>query len=50
MIDLLAIVGLYALIAGQYTLLIKNNREVTRLKAETRLCPYHQTLRDFNGN
>lgn len=52
MIDLLGIVGLYVLIAGQYTLLLRNNKELTRLKAETRSCPYHSNyvLRDFNGN
>ncbi len=52
MIDLIAIAGLYVLIVGQYSLLLKNNREITRLKAETRACPYHvnYVLRDFNGN
>ncbi|WP_290596912.1 MULTISPECIES: hypothetical protein [unclassified Archaeoglobus] len=50
MIDVLAIAGLYLLIAGQYTFLIRNHKELTRLKAETRMCPYHRTLRDLNGN
>ena len=50
-IDLIAIAGLYVLIAGQYSLLLKNNKEITRLKAETRSCPYHvnYVLPDFNG-
>lgn len=50
MIDLLGLVGLYVMIAGQYTLLLKNYRELTRLKAETRMCPLHPHLGDFNGS
>jgi len=51
-IDLMiAIGGLYILIAGQYSLLLRNYKEITRLKAETRSCYYHvnYVLPDFNG-
>lgn len=48
MIDLIAIAGLYALIAGQYTLIMRTHRELLRLKAETRICPYHKNV-TLNG-
>jgi len=44
MIDLLAIAGLYALIIGQYYYIMRFQKELTNLKAETRMCPYHPKL------